>query len=98
MAERLPESEITTALAALPGWTYDLAGGCLKRSYTFRDFVEAFGFLAQLAALQERMNHHATITNTYAQVAVQLSTHDVGGVTERDLTLARALEERALGH
>ncbi len=97
MAERLPESEITAALGALPGWTFDVTDGSLWRAYTFRDFVEAFGFMAQVAALQERMDHHATITNTYSQVGVRLSTHDAGGVTERDLALARALEERALG-
>ncbi len=97
MAERLPESEITAALATLPGWTLDLTDGSLSRSYKFRDFVEAFGFVAQVAALQERMDHHATITNTYSQVGVRLWTHDAGGVTERDLTLARAIEERGLG-
>lgn len=98
MAERLSEAAIVAALAALPGWSYDPAeGGSLARAYRFRDFAEAFGFIAQLAALQERMDHHATITNTWAHVALRLSTHDAGGVSERDLALARALEERVPG-
>jgi 4a-hydroxytetrahydrobiopterin dehydratase len=96
--QRLDEAAIAAALRELPGWSYDPAGdGALVRSYRFADFVAAFGFIAQLAALQERMDHHATITNTWADVSLRLTTHDAGGVSERDLALARALGERAPG-
>jgi 4a-hydroxytetrahydrobiopterin dehydratase len=88
----LSESEVTQALSDLPGW--QLEGGEITRKFRFRDFVEAFGFIAQVATLQEQMNHHATITNTWANVRVALSTHDAGGVTERDFELARRISER----
>ena len=88
----LTEDAITQALVELPGWRYE--GGEITRQFRFRDFVEAFGFMAQVATLQEQMNHHATITNTWANVSLALSTHDEGGVTERDVELARKINER----
>jgi 4a-hydroxytetrahydrobiopterin dehydratase len=88
----LSETAIAQALGGLPGWRYE--NGEITRQFRFRDFVEAFGFMAQVATLQEQMNHHATITNTYADVTLKLSTHDEGGVTERDLDLARNINER----
>jgi 4a-hydroxytetrahydrobiopterin dehydratase len=88
----LSESEVTRLLAGLPGWHFE--SGEITRQFRFRDFVEAFGFIAQVATLQEQMNHHATITNTWANVRIALSTHDARGVTERDFELARKISER----
>lgn len=65
----------------------------LRRSFVFKDFVEAFGFMTQAALICERMNHHPTWTNTYNKVEVALSTHDAGNiVTEKDRSLAQALD------
>jgi 4a-hydroxytetrahydrobiopterin dehydratase len=88
----LSETAIAEALRALPGWRYE--NGEITREFRFGDFVEAFGFIAQIATLQEQMNHHATITNTWANVTLALSTHDEGGVTEKDFELARKISER----
>ena len=90
---RLTDPQIEEALRALPGWRRD--GDALVRDLRFRDFTEAFGFLAQLATIQERLDHHAAISNTYADVSLRVWSHDAGGVTERDIELARRVNERA---
>ena len=89
----LSDSEIEHALADLHGWRRE--GGELVRDLRFKDFVEAFGFIAQVATLQEQMDHHARITNTWANVSLALSTHDAGGITEKDVSLAQRINERA---
>lgn len=90
---RLSDSEIEQALAGLEGWRRE--GGELVRDFVLRDFVASLGFIAQVGALAERANHHPTLTNTYNRVRVALSTHDEGGITERDVTLAGEINERA---
>jgi 4a-hydroxytetrahydrobiopterin dehydratase len=90
---RLSDTEIEQALADLEGWRRE--GDDLVRDFVQRDFVAALGLIAQIAALAERANHHPTLTNTYNRVRVALSTHDEGGITERDVALAREIEERA---
>ena len=65
------------------------------RDYELADFVAALGFIAQIGALAERADHHPTLTNTYSRLRVELSTHDAGGITEKDVALARAVEARA---
>ena len=78
------------ASAALPDWSYSSErGGCLSRSFVFADFVQAFGFMTQLALQAEKMNHHPEWSNVYNRVDIVLTTHDAGGLTERDVTLAR---------
>jgi 4a-hydroxytetrahydrobiopterin dehydratase len=90
---RLSDSEIEQALAALTGWRREADE--LLRDFELRDFVAALGLIAQIGALAERANHHPTLTNTYNRVRVALSTHDEGGITERDVALAREIEKRA---
>ena len=92
MIERLSDAQIAIALESLPGWRHE--GGELTREFRFRDFIEALGFIVQLGAIQEQLNHHATITNTWATVTLAVSTHDAGGITERDLALASAVAAR----
>ena len=75
--------------ATAPGWTR--AGNQLERTFQFKDFVTAFGFMAQSALVAERMNHHPDWENVYRTVRVKLSTHDAGGVTEKDFELAHAM-------
>jgi 4a-hydroxytetrahydrobiopterin dehydratase len=92
---KLSDAEVQQALGGLPGWSVE--NGEITRQFKFKDFVEALGFIAQVGALQERMDHHATITNTYSDVKLTLSTHSEGGITEKDIELARNISERA-GH
>jgi 4a-hydroxytetrahydrobiopterin dehydratase len=90
---RLSEPEIAAAVAELPGWS--VAGGKLHRDYQFADFVHAFGFMATSAIAIEAMNHHPEWFNVWNRVSVDLTTHDAGGITERDVTLAKKLNEFA---
>jgi len=90
---RLTDVEIGAGLAQLDGWTRE--GEKLHRSYRFADFVTAFGFMASVALIAERMNHHPEWSNVWSAVTVDLSTHDAGGITALDLDLARAMESLA---
>ena len=89
----LSDLAVQQALVDMPGWRVE--AGEITRQFRFKDFVEAFGFISQVATLQEQMDHHATITNTWADVKISLWTHSEGGITERDLQLARKISERA---
>ena len=90
---KLTETEIQAALGSLPGWS--MANGKLHREYRFPDFVHAFGFMATAAVAIEAMGHHPEWLNVYNRVTVDLSTHDAGGVTVKDVELARKLEDLA---
>ena len=81
------------ALASLDGW--ELREGKLHREFVFANFVEAFGFMARAALVAERADHHPEWFNVYRTVRVDLTTHESGGVTERDTALARAMNELA---
>jgi 4a-hydroxytetrahydrobiopterin dehydratase len=90
MPSKLSPSEIQTAITDLRGWT--VAEDKLHREYQFPDFVHAFGFMATAAIAIEVMGHHPEWANVYNRVTVDLSTHDAGGITEKDVELARKLE------
>jgi 4a-hydroxytetrahydrobiopterin dehydratase len=77
----------------LSGWT----GGddFITKVFKFEDFAEAFGFMAQIAVVANTMDHHPEWYNVYNRVDVTLTTHDAGGVTEKDITLAKAMEKAA---
>src|SRR3990167_2835464 len=92
-ARKLSETEITEALATLPGWSVE--DGKLHRQFQFKDFVEAFGFMASAALVAEAMNHHPEWFNVYSTVRIDLTTHDAGGVSDKDLALAARLEALA---
>lgn len=72
---------------------WDLRDDALHRELQFRDFVEAFGFMTSVALVAERMNHHPDWSNVYNRVTIRLTTHDAGGVTEKDYALAEAISE-----
>ena len=90
---KLSEYEASAHLAEVPGWS--IRDGKLHRAIEFRDFVEAFGFMAQVALVAERMDHHPEWSNVYQKVRIDLVTHSVGGVSALDLKLAATLEELA---
>lgn len=85
------------ALAQLPHW-HDAEGrDAIARSFTFRDFNQAFAFMTRVALLAEKMDHHPEWFNVYRRVDVTLATHDAGGVTEKDIAMAKAMDAYATG-
>ncbi len=88
--KKLTESEIYAAVETLPAWS--VVNGKLHREYKFPDFAHAVGFMTIAAPNIEKMNHHPEWSNVYNRVAVDLTTHDAGGITQRDVELARLLE------
>jgi 4a-hydroxytetrahydrobiopterin dehydratase len=89
----LSSDAINAALAELPGWS--LENGKLHRQFQFPSFVEAFGFMSSVALVAETMNHHPEWFNVYNRVTVDLTTHDAGGITDKDIALARKMNELA---
>lgn len=89
--EKLSSSTIETKLGELDQWC--LADNKLQREFVFKDFVEAFGFMSRVALLAEAMNHHPEWSNVYNRVEIYLTTHDAGGITERDFTLAAQINQ-----
>jgi 4a-hydroxytetrahydrobiopterin dehydratase len=86
------------AIAELDGWHEVPGRDAIGKTFTFRDFNTAFGFMAQVALQAERMNHHPQWSNLDKTVQVTLSTHDAGGLTELDVRLARAMDACAKEH
>ena len=91
---RLTGEEVELALSQLAGWK--VAGGKLRREYKFHDFVEAWGFMSSAALVIQQMDHHPEWANVWADVRIDLVTHDAGGITRMDVDLARKLEALAL--
>jgi 4a-hydroxytetrahydrobiopterin dehydratase len=91
MAERLSAEARKSALKTLPGWSEVPDREAIARIFTFRDFNEAFGFMARVALVAEKSDHHPEWRNVYKTVEVVLSTHDAGGVTANDIELAEAM-------
>ncbi|MDM0110288.1 4a-hydroxytetrahydrobiopterin dehydratase [Variovorax sp. J22R24] len=90
---RLEISHATELLADLPGWRCeDTRGGLIKRELVFADFSQAFGFMTRLALAAEKANHHPEWFNVYNRVDIALTTHDVNGISMRDIEMARLAE------
>ena len=92
MAEKLSGAERETALAGLAGWTYAADSGTILREFRFKSFTEAFAFMTRVAFLAEKADHHPDWSNSYALVTISLSTHSAGGLTQKDVALARAID------
>lgn len=92
MIEALSEAERAEALDGLPDWDYEETRDAITRSITFADFAEAFGFMARVALIAERMDHHPEWTNVWHRVDILLTTHDAGGLSPRDIELAEAID------
>jgi len=91
MAERLSAEARKSALKQLPGWAETPGREAIARTFTFKDFNEAFGFMSRAALVAEKSDHHPEWRNVYKTVEVVLATHDAGGVTKRDVELAKAM-------
>jgi 4a-hydroxytetrahydrobiopterin dehydratase len=89
---KLSDKDIADRLRSLPGWSLD--SGKLYREFRFPDFVEAFGFMARVAVVAQQQDHHPEWFNVYNTVRVHLSTHDAGGISERDFRLAAEMNAR----
>ena len=90
---RLEHDEIDKRLSGLPGWTIE--AGKLHREFSFADFNEAFGFMARAALVAEQLDHHPEWFNVYSKVRVDLTTHDVGGLSSLDFELAARMNDLA---
>lgn len=89
-------SVFENAAETLPHWSIDRdAGGSIQREFKFSDFTEAFAFMTRVARHAEAMDHHPEWQNVYNRVSVRLTTHDAGGLTEKDLKLAHAIDREA---
>ncbi len=95
MTEKLNRTQRQAALAELSGWREVAGRDAITRTFVFADFVEAFGFMTKVALVAERMDHHPEWSNVYKAVTVLLTTHDAGGLTMKDVELARAMDMAA---
>ena len=95
MAEKLTGSTRKSVLAKLDGWSEVEGRDAISKKFAFKDFNEAFGFMARVALIAEKLDHHPEWFNVYNRVEVTLATHDAGGVTERDVKLAEAMDRLA---
>ncbi|HEY7811047.1 MAG TPA: 4a-hydroxytetrahydrobiopterin dehydratase [Allosphingosinicella sp.] len=92
---QLTDGERDAALAALPGWRWDGESRCIRRSFTFGDFAEAFAFMARVALAAEKADHHPDWSNSWNRVDIALSTHSAGGLTALDVELAKVIDRAA---
>ncbi len=91
--EKLSKSNISAELESLKDWCY--VNNAIEKKFQFKDFVQALGFIVQVGLLSEKQNHHPELFNVYNKVTIRLSTHDAGGVTNKDFALAKAIDEKA---
>lgn len=92
MVRKLDDAERAALLARFPLWTHEPARDAITRQFRFDDFAQAFGFMASVAIIAEKMDHHPEWSNVYNRVDILLTTHDADGLSERDAKLAEAIE------
>ena len=95
MVRKLTDEVREAALAELPGWTWDKERDAVVRDFRFADFNEAFGFMTRVALAAEKADHHPEWFNVWNRVDILLTTHDAGGVTRRDIDLAKSIDAAA---
>ena len=93
--EKMNRQAIEAAMAGLDGWTLAEDAGSISRTFTFRNFSEAFAFMTHSALAAEKLDHHPDWSNVYKTVEVRLNTHDAGGLTALDFDLARKMNRFA---
>ena len=97
MLARLTDAEIAALAEDLPDWALEPGHAAITRSFRFRDFNEAFGFMTRVALLADKADHHPEWSNVYSRVEIRLTTHDAGGLSKRDVALATAIDAIAAG-
>jgi len=95
MAQKLSGEARGRALAKLKGWSEVKGRDAISKKFVFADFNEAFGFMARAALMAEKLDHHPEWFNVYNRVDIALSTHDAGGLSERDIALAKIIDQAA---
>ena len=95
MAERLSEEARRGLPAELPGWTPVEGRDALRKSFKFKSFSEAWGFMARVALAAEKLNHHPEWSNVYNRVEITLTTHDCDGLSDLDVKLAKRIDKFA---
>ena len=92
MVQKLDAAERSALLAGFPEWAHEPSRDAITRRFKFDDFAQAFGFMASVAIIAEKMDHHPEWSNVYNRVDILLTTHDADGLSERDAKLAAAIE------
>ena len=92
MSKPLNSKERETALRGLNGWVYEETDNAISHVFKFKDFSESFGFMSRVALAAEAAQHHPDWSNSYDSVTITLSTHDDGGLTDKDIALAKAID------
>jgi 4a-hydroxytetrahydrobiopterin dehydratase len=95
MTAKLSGKARSDALAALAGWTEVAGRDAITRSFKFADFNQAWGFMARVALAAEKADHHPEWFNVYNRVDITLSTHDAGGLSDKDVALAKVIDQMA---
>jgi len=95
---KLTGEERAAAIGGLGGWTEVQGRDAIQKSFKFANFIEAFGFMSKVALFAEKHDHHPEWFNVYNRVDVTLSTHDVGGLSEKDIVLAREMDKYSASH
>jgi 4a-hydroxytetrahydrobiopterin dehydratase len=95
MIEKLNDEERAVALTTLPEWATVAEPDGISRAFSFSNFVEAFGFMTKVALLAEKADHHPEWSNVYGRVEIMLTTHDAGGLSQRDIDLATSINAMA---
>lgn len=92
MIQKLTATERQTALTTLSDWAFDPDQDAITRQFKFKNFSQAFAFMTQVALLAEKADHHPEWHNVYNQLTVSLSTHSAGGLTQKDVDMAKAID------
>ena len=93
MVEKLNQTERDAALKGLNGWVFDKDADAISHVFKFKSFSEAFGFMARVALEAQAADHHPDWSNSYDTVTITLSTHDAGGLSQKDVDLAQAIDK-----
>lgn len=93
MNEKLSRRKISENITAISGWQTDKDGKVIQKSFSFKDFSQAWAFMSGVALLAEKMNHHPEWFNVYNRVEITLTTHESGGLTNKDFTMAMQIDD-----
>ena len=92
MIDKLSDPQIEKELQALDGWKHHESKPAIHKTFKFKNFNEAWGFMSRIALIAEKMDHHPEWSNTYNRVEITLTTHDAKGISQRDIDMAGTIE------